>query len=115
MSYRVHYHIGKEMNLRCRMHFGNLTLTDEAIVIDGEPGCRIPYRDIVFPSQYFRLHFLCRMVELTTHEKKLFLTIPLIGLLGRTIVSNFGKLMQLVSELDPRVRNAWIQPKAVTS
>ena len=131
MSYEIFYyltddvdltreHFEQKMNLKCDVQSGTLTLEDEELVIEakkeGVPGIRVPYREIYATPQYFRLHFLCRMLEIPYFasrdavpiKRKIYVTTSLIAAAGRPVVTNFISLMRLQSELDGRVRRVWV-------
>ena len=114
-EYNVYYHVGKVMDLGCRVHAGTLRLTEDALEIvpnsetEGATPLTIPYRQITFPSETFRLHFLCRMTEVVHREGSVFVTIPLISAFDRPVVSNSIQVQKLQREIDRRFRSAWVK------
>ncbi len=109
MSYPVYYHLGDNMDLRSEVHRGTFSIEEEELVIDGEPGFRCHFREVIQPAQYYRLHFLCRMLEIQTRQGTLFVTVSLVQMFGRPVVTNFQALEKLQADLDPRVRRAWVR------
>lgn len=110
MSYDIYYHLGDHMDLSSDIHKGTLTLEDDGLVIEGDgPELRCTYREVERPAQYFRLHFLCRMLEIQTRKGNAFVTIALVAAAGKPVISNFLRLTSLQTDLDPRVRRAWIR------
>ena len=115
MSYSVFYHLSdttdlEGMNLRSEVHGGTFTLGDDEFIIEGGPGFRATYKEVIGSPQYFRIHFLCRMLEINSRKGRVFVTTPLLALFNRPLVTNFVQLMDLQAKLNPLVRLAWVRP-----
>lgn len=112
MSYSIYYHVGDEMDLKSEVHAGEFHLDEEGFRIESEngPAFEASYKEVVGSPQYFRLHFLCRMLEIDSRKGRVFLTTPLVALFDRPIVTNFVQLMDLQKRLNPLVRRAWVRP-----
>ena len=79
MEYKVFYHVGDaDMTLKSEVHYGTFRLEETQFVIEGGPGFECTYKEVIRPAQYFRMHFLCRMLEIQTRKGKVFLTTPLV-------------------------------------
>ena len=112
MEYKVFYHVGDaDMTLKSDVHQGTFRIEEDKFLLEGGPGFECGYRDVIRPAQYFRLHFLCRMLEIQTRKGKVFVTTPLIQAAGKPVITNFPRLMKLQKDLDPFVRRAWIEPR----
>ena len=103
----VCYHIGTHMSLSSKLHWGTLELGDDSLVIHGEPEVSIPYRDITFPTESHRLHFLCRMLRVIHRHGHLFISVPLLRCLGKPVISHYPKLVELQTQIDEAFRTAW--------
>lgn len=96
------------MTLRSHLYRGELRLEAERLVIDeGGPGVVLSYREMTFPTETFRVHFLCRMVRVIHRQGSIFFTVGLIGAFGVPIVSSSTAVIELQAEIDARFRRAW--------
>ncbi len=114
MEARVFYYLGNTMTLRSRMRRGELSVEDDRLVIEGEPGFVLPFREMTFPTETFRIHWLCRAVRITHRRGCLFFTVGLVSAFGVPIVSNAPALIALQDRIDARFRTAWSTPATAT-
>ncbi|MCI0651515.1 MAG: hypothetical protein L0Z55_06500 [Planctomycetes bacterium] len=111
----VFYHVGRRMDLSSDVHRGRLELADTRLIIHGTPGVDISYREMTFPTENFRLHFLCRMLRVIHRHGDFFFTVALVSAFGRPIVSNHSRVMELQARIDAAFRTAWLPAAARAS
>ena len=133
-STRIFYQIGEygSLDRKAAMLRGRLRITADAMIIghgsaaDGEndqPATEVLCKNMTFPSETDRRHFLCRLIRILYRpgrsgegQQSLTFTVSLIELAGRPIVSNNTQLVAIQRQLDEARAKAWqrSEPLAAT-
>lgn len=99
MAYRIIYHIGEEINLKTRALAGTAEVTNESLIIKGDPGAAIAIKDIRSVSM-FCLHGTGRMIKVVHCGGTLFLTVIRVNLWGYFALVNFFATGDLCRQIE---------------